>query len=46
MPYCIYLRKSRAVLEAEAHGEGESLSRHEVTLMIIGSEQNVPSPIL
>ena len=22
--YCIYLRKSRADLEAEAHGEGET----------------------
>ena len=29
MSYCIYLRKSRADLEAEAHGEGETLARHE-----------------
>ncbi len=29
MPYCAYLRKSRADLEAEAHGEGETLARHE-----------------
>lgn len=27
--YCMYLRKSRADLEAEAHGEGETLARHE-----------------
>ena len=31
--YCIYLRKSRADLEAEAHGEGETLARHERALM-------------
>jgi DNA invertase Pin-like site-specific DNA recombinase len=31
--YCMYLRKSRADLEAEAHGEGETLLRHERTLM-------------
>lgn len=29
----IYLRKSRADLEAEARGEGETLARHEHTLM-------------
>lgn len=28
----MYLRKSRADLEAEAHGEGETLARHEKTL--------------
>ena len=31
--YLIYLRKSRSDLEAEAHGEGETLSRHEHTLL-------------
>ena len=31
--YCIYLRKSRADLDAEAHGEGETLARHERTLL-------------
>lgn len=31
--YCIYLRKSRADLEAEAAGEGETLARHERTLL-------------
>ena len=25
--YCIYLRKSRADMDAEAHGEGETLAR-------------------
>ena len=27
--YCIYLRKSRADMEAEARGEGETLARHK-----------------
>ena len=33
MPYLIYLRKSRADLDAEARGEGETLARHEKTLL-------------
>lgn len=33
MEYCLYLRKSRADIEAEAHGEGETLARHERALM-------------
>ena len=33
--YCIYLRKSRADLEAEARGEGETLARHERLLLEI-----------
>lgn len=33
MPYCIHLRKSRADLEAEARGEGESLQRHRKRLL-------------
>lgn len=33
MQYCLYLRKSRADMEAEAHGEGETLARHERTLL-------------
>ena len=33
MAYCMYLRKSRADLEAEAHGEGETLARHERILL-------------
>lgn len=32
MPYCIYLRKSRADAEAELRGEGETLARHERAL--------------
>lgn len=35
MPYCIYLRKSRADLDAEARGEGESLARHETALLAL-----------
>lgn len=31
--YCIYLRKSRVDIEAEAHGEGETLARHEKLLL-------------
>ena len=33
MPYCMYLRKSRADAEAEARGEGETLARHEKALL-------------
>lgn len=32
MPYCIYLRKSRADYEAEQRGEGETLARHRSIL--------------
>lgn len=32
MAYLEYLRKSRADLEAEAHGEGETLARHRAAL--------------
>ena len=31
--YSLYLRKSRADLEAEAKGEGETLARHEKMLI-------------
>lgn len=31
--YCIYLRKSRSDIEAESRGEGETLVRHERTLL-------------
>ena len=30
--YCCYLRKSRKDLDAEAHGQGETLARHEKRL--------------
>ncbi len=33
MPYCIYLRKSRADHEAEALGQGETLARHKAMLL-------------
>lgn len=33
--YCIYLRKSRADLEAEARGEGETLARHKKALLAL-----------
>lgn len=33
MPYCLYLRKSRADAEAEASGAGETLKRHENALL-------------
>ena len=33
MPYCLYVRKSRADAEAEARGEGETLARHTNTLL-------------
>jgi len=42
MPYCLYLRKSRADLDAEAHGEGETLARHEAALMSLAVRQNIP----
>lgn len=39
--YCIYLRKSRADLEAEAHGEGETLARHEKSLLELAKRQRL-----
>ena len=33
MQYCLYLRKSRADADAEARGEGETLSRHQKILL-------------
>lgn len=36
MAYCMYLRKSRADLDAEARGEGETLARHEKALLELG----------
>lgn len=40
MQYCIYLRKSRADMEAEAHGEGETLARHERILLELAKRGN------
>lgn len=39
--YAAYLRKSRADLEAEAHGEGETLIRHEHILMELAHKMNL-----
>lgn len=39
--YCIYLRKSRADMEAEAHGEGETLARHERMLLELSKRLNL-----
>jgi DNA invertase Pin-like site-specific DNA recombinase len=40
--YAIYLRKSRADLEAEAHGEGDTLARHEHILMELAKSRALP----
>lgn len=39
--YCMYLRKSRADLEAEARGEGETLKRHEMILLELAKKMNI-----
>ena len=39
--YAIYLRKSRADFEAESHGEGETLLRHEKTLLELARRLNL-----
>lgn len=41
MPYAIYLRKSRIDLEAEAHGEGDTLARHRKTLLALAAAQQL-----
>ncbi|MGN1192504.1 MAG: recombinase family protein [Dorea sp.] len=41
MSYCIYLRKSRKDLEAEHHGEGETLARHEQTLLSLAKKHGL-----
>lgn len=41
MGYVLYLRKSRADLEAEARGEGETLARHEKTLLELAKKLNL-----
>lgn len=42
MPYAMYLRKSRADIESESRGEGETLSRHEKTLTELSKKINLP----
>ncbi len=44
LPYCMYLRKSRADLEAEARGEGETLARHQQTLTLLAERLNLSVP--
>ncbi len=39
--YCIYLRKSREDAEAERHGEGDTLLRHETMLMNLAKRYNI-----
>lgn len=39
--YVIYLRKSRADTEAELRGEGETLARHEKTLLALAKQQRL-----
>lgn len=41
MAYCIYLRKSRKDMEAEQHGEGETLARHEQTLLVLAKKMGL-----
>lgn len=40
-PYCMYLRKSRADLEAEAHGQGDTLARHKELLLKLANQKNI-----
>lgn len=42
LAYCLYLRKSRADAEAEARGEGETLSRHKQTLLALAQNRHFP----
>ncbi len=37
----IYLRKSRQDIEAEAHGEGETLAKHKRALLQVAKEKNL-----
>ena len=39
--YAIYLRKSRADIEAEAKGEGETLARHQAQLMELARRRDL-----
>ncbi len=42
MSYAVYLRKSRADLDAEAHGEGETLARHRAALLALAQKHTLP----
>lgn len=39
--YCIYLRKSRKDVEAEAMGAGETLARHEKIMLDLAKQKNL-----
>lgn len=39
--YVIYLRKSRADIEAESHGEGETLARHRSALLSLAKKLGI-----
>ena len=39
--YAMYLRKSRADIEAEANGEGETLARHENILLDLARKNEI-----
>lgn len=39
--YCMYLRKSRLDMEAEARGEGDTLARHRRTLLALGRSMGI-----
>lgn len=39
--YAIYLRKSRADMEAESRGEGETLARHRASLLELAKKQRL-----
>ena len=39
--YCMYLRKSRADMDAEARGEGETLERHRKALLELARHQKL-----
>ncbi len=41
MPYCIYLRKSRADIELESQGEMETLARHQKILLDLAKKLNL-----
>lgn len=41
MPYAMYLRKSRADMEAESRGEGETLAKHEKALTELAKRQSL-----
>lgn len=42
MAYAIYLRKSRADMDAEAHGGGETLARHRAALLELAQKRTLP----